>query len=258
LHSGDLTAPFPEEYNRRATGLLASHHFAPTEAARMNLLREGIEPGRIIVTGNTVVDAAQMVLGHLDALPLRLAGVYGCLDAILPFAWRDGGFVLLTFHRREMATDRIAEILNAFARLAEMHPAVNFVWPVHPNPLVRGPAQAQLSALPNLHLVEPLPYDAFLVALRHCRFVLTDSGGLQEEGPALGKPVLVMRELTERPEAVEAGGVRIVGTQSASIVASTSELLTDVTLYDEMARAPNPYGDGKAAQRIAAVLKALT
>ena len=236
LRTGDLAHPFPEEANRRVIDLLASVLFAPTERAGQALLAEGSAPSRIHVVGNTVIDA-------LRTIPAEIAG---------PPPERPE--VLITVHRRESFGAPLCEILAALRRLAVAFPGVDWVYPVHPNPNVRGPAHQVLGGLPNLHLREPLDYGDLVRRLMRCRFVLTDSGGIQEEAPTFGKPVLVLRETTERPEGIAAGVARLVGTRQDAIVAAASLLLTSEAAYREMARAVNPYGDGRASERIAAIL----
>ena len=255
LRSGSLDAPFPEELNRRVTDMVARYHFAPTNESAANLLREGVEPASVIVTGNTVVDALRFVLARSETDPELRRAIGSRLDASLGFDWRADRFVLVTCHRRENAAGHIEAICAALDRLADAHPDVHFLLPVHPNPAVRRQIEARLTGRRTIHLVEPLRYEDFLFALRRCHCVLTDSGGLQEEGPCLDKPVLVMRETTERPEAVQSGGVRLVGTDPARIVAGVSELLTDDIALGLMAKAENPFGDGAAAERIAGFLR---
>lgn len=252
LRSADITAPFPEELNRRVTSIAARYHFAPTATNRNNLVAEGCDPAAVIVTGNTVVDAMTQILAHIDSTPSLRRDVEARLDGDFAFDWRKASFVMVTCHRREtVSSDGLQRICAALRELSGAFPDTHFVYPLHANPAARGAASAALAALANVHLIEPLPYDAFLYLLRRCHSVLTDSGGLQEEGPVLHKPVLVMRDVTERPEAVAAGGVRLVGTETPGIVSAVSTLLNDAQAYTAMAAAENPYGDGTAAQRIA-------
>ncbi len=255
LRSADLLSPFPEEFNRRSVGMVARYHFAPTEEARANLLREGCDPGAIIVTGNTVVDALSYMLDRLHPEDTQFAKAADHLDSELQFDWRRGGFVLVTCHRRETFIQGLNDVCNAIIEVASAFPGIRFVLPVHPNPMVRTPIENRLAGHASIHLTPPLPYDAFILALKHCHFALTDSGGVQEEAPSLGKPVLVMRDLTERPEAVAAGTAKLVGSQRAGIVAAASRLLSDPEEYARMIAMRNPYGDGKAARRIAKFLK---
>ncbi|HEX3554165.1 MAG TPA: UDP-N-acetylglucosamine 2-epimerase (non-hydrolyzing) [Thermoanaerobaculia bacterium] len=237
LRTGNLRMPFPEEANRRVIDLLADALFAPTGRAGRALLAEGCDPERIHVVGNTVIDALQSLDGDAPRAPERPE-------------------VLITVHRRESFGAPLRSIFAALRRLAESFPEVAWTYPVHRNPNVRGPAHELLSGLANLELCEPLDYRELVATLARCRFALTDSGGIQEEAPAFGKPVLVLRETTERPEGVEAGVARLVGTDPDRIFAEASRLLLSPGAYQEMARAINPYGDGHAADRIAAILAA--
>lgn len=237
LRTGDLRRPFPEEANRRIVDLLADALFAPTARARDTLLAEGSDPARVHVVGNTVIDALGTIAGELR-------------DPQEPGRTE----VLVTVHRRESFGAPLIEIFSALRRLAEGFPDVDWIYPVHRNPNVRGPAHEILGGLPNLHLHEPFDYRELVRRLMRCRFALTDSGGIQEEAPTFGKPVLVLRETTERPEGVEAGVARLVGADRETIFAEASRLLTSETAYLAMARAGNPYGDGHAGERIAAIL----
>lgn len=255
LRSHAITTPFPEELNRRVTGLVASYHFAPTPQNKVNLIAEGCDPAGVVVTGNTVVDALQDMTARIARDRRLRARIEDGLDLDLIFAWREQRFVVVTCHRRETVPSGLNNVCAALSDLAAAFPDTHFVVPLHRNPNVAEPLRRQLAARDNIHLVAPLPYDAFVHLLRHCHCVLTDSGGLQEEGPALGKPVLVMREVTERPEAMAVGAVRLIGTEPAEIVAAVSRLLTDADVHDRMARAPNPFGDGTAGPKIAAFLE---
>lgn len=247
LRTGDKWQPFPEEINRRVAGTIADLHFAPTPRARDNLLREGVAPDRIVVTGNPVIDALQAIA----ARPYEPSS--GPLAAV-PFERR---IVLVTAHRRENFGAPLEEIFTALRRLAERYrDDIAIVYPVHLNPHVREPAQQRLGGVTNIVLLEPLDYLPMVHLLRRSTLVLTDSGGLQEEGPALGKPVLVMRQVTERPEAIEAGTARLVGTEADRIEAEVRRLLDDPAAYAEMAHAVNPFGDGHAAERIVETLLA--
>lgn len=237
--------PFPEEMNRRLTGRLASFHFAPTDRARRNLEAENVDPADIIVTGNTVIDAFLTVA----ALPP---------PGDVP-AWRglaaDRPWIFVTAHRRENH-ERMPEICRALARIAALPERPQILWPVHPSPHVAPVAHAVLDGLPGIALVDPLPYDLTVQSIKRSALVLTDSGGLQEEAPCLGKPVLVMRDETERPEGIESGTLELVGPHGDAIVAAARRLLTDEVAYARMSRAHNPYGDGHAAARIVAWLQA--
>jgi UDP-N-acetylglucosamine 2-epimerase (non-hydrolysing) len=248
LRTGDLSSPWPEEMNRRVVDAVSDLLFAPTASAKANLSAEALS-GRIIVTGNTVIDALYMAAARIDAdgaLRARLDAALPQLDDALPI-------VLVTGHRRESFGEGFASICAALDELARSG-ELQIVYPIHLNPNVRGPAQARIGATPNLHLIEPLDYLAFVRLMQRAAIVLTDSGGVQEEAPALGKPVLVMRELTERPEALAAGAVRLVGTRTETIVQGVRALLAE-DAADRALYAPiSPYGDGHAAERIAAAI----
>ena len=255
LRTHNLMAPFPEEFNRQVAGKLARWHFAPTTTSQTNLLVERIDPCSVFVTGNTVVDAMFWVLEKIDASPELQRDIVELLNACLPFAWQQEKFVLITGHRRENFGDGFLQICHALRDLAERYTEVHFVYPVHLNPNVQKPVYEILENLPNVHLIRPLEYEPFLYLLKHCYLVLTDSGGIQEEAPSLGKPVLVMRDVTERPEAVDAGTVRLVGAKKSQIVQNIIELIDDPQVYAAMSRAHNPYGDGQACNRIVQILK---
>jgi len=253
LRTGDIKAPFPEEANRQMTSRLAALHFAPTKRARDNLLAEGIPSHRIHVTGNTVIDALLTVKDNLkeDHLTGAFGSARSVIEAQLPY-------VLVTGHRRENFGPGFREICRAIARLAENRPELHFIYPVHLNPNVQKPVREILAGRENIHLIPPLDYRPFVLAMDRARLILTDSGGVQEEAPSLGKPVLVMRETTERPEAVSAGTVILVGTNQEKIIAQVERLLDDPAHYQRMAARHNPYGDGRAAERIIAVLSGKT
>jgi UDP-N-acetylglucosamine 2-epimerase (non-hydrolysing) len=240
LRSHDLRAPFPEEANRRLAGTLAQLHCCPTARAEKNLLREGVPAEQVVVTGNTVVDALEWAAPRAAALPARL-------PRTRPRR------ILVTLHRRESQGPAMKRICDVIALLAQRGDT-EIVFPVHPNPAVLAVVQPALSQTPGVHLCEPLDYLALVQVLAGCDLVLTDSGGLQEEAPTFGKPVLVLRETTERPEAIEAGVARLVGTEPAAVYAAAVHLLDDPVAYAAMARAGNPFGDGTAAQRIAHAL----
>jgi UDP-N-acetylglucosamine 2-epimerase (non-hydrolysing) len=236
LRTGDLYNPFPEELNRIVAGRVASLHFAPTETARAALLREGISSDSIWITGNTVVDALLDVASRPLDLPISI-----------PAGRR---VILMTAHRRENFGKPLMRIFSAVRRLTESYPDLEIVYPVHPNPNVKTVAYEMLSGVSRVHLLEPLDYASLVALLKRSTLVLTDSGGIQEEAPALGKPVLVLREETERPEAVEAGVAKLTGTQEDTIIAEVGRLLEDPVAYAAMARSVSPYGDGRAAVRI--------
>jgi UDP-N-acetylglucosamine 2-epimerase (non-hydrolysing) len=248
LRTGNLESPWPEEANRVLTTRLAALHFAPTATSQANLLREGVPGERIRITGNTVIDALFLALRRVR---LEQPAIPGLPPDVLEEN-SDRPVVLITGHRRENHGPGFESICRAIAELAQRFPLARFVYPVHLNPHVREPVQRilQNDALGNVHLIAPLSYLPFIRLLDRANVVLTDSGGIQEEAPSLGKPVLVMRATTERPEAVRAGTVKLVGTDSDVIVGETSRLLTDSAAYDAMAKAHNPYGDGMAAGRI--------
>ena len=241
LRTGDLNNPFPEEMNRVVAGRLAKWHFAPTAASRGNLLRESFDDDSIHVTGNTVIDALLQVAEREIPLPFEL-----------PEGRR---LVLVTAHRRENFGAPFREVCTAIRELADGHEDIHVVYPVHPNPNIAGPAHELLSGHPRISLIDPLDYLPFVGAMRRAHLILTDSGGVQEEAPALGKPVLVMRYETERPEAVEAGVVKLVGPDRGAILREAGRLLDDAAAHAAMAKGVSPYGDGQAAARIAAILK---
>jgi UDP-N-acetylglucosamine 2-epimerase (non-hydrolysing) len=248
LRTGDLAHPFPEELNRVVVSRIAALHFAATESAAENLRREGVDPARIHVTGNTSIDAVLYVRDRLCENAWPKPGI--SLDPRRKL-------IVVTAHRRESFGRRFEQICDALKDLASRDD-VQIVYPVHPNPSVREPVRQRLAELPNVTLVEPLEYAQFVWLLMRASIVLTDSGGVQEEAPALGKPVLVMRDKTERPEAVEAGGARLVGASRNRIVAECARLLEDRDAYRAMAEVRNPYGDGHASQRIAAAIAAFS
>lgn len=257
LRTHDVYAPFPEEFNRQVASKVTRWHFAPTEFSQRNLLNERVDEDQITVTGNTVIDALLWVLARIDSDAGRQAELTRFLDDRLPFAWQTERFVLITGHRRENFGDGFLQICEALKDLAARYPNVHLVYPVHLNPNVQQPVKSLLADLPNVHLIEPLDYEPFVYLLKHSHIVLTDSGGIQEEAPSLGKPVLVMRDVTERPEAVDAGTVILVGANRERIVVNVSELLENDGTYKRMSRAHNPYGDGKACERIIKVLRGI-
>lgn len=257
LRTHDVYAPFPEEFNRQVASKVTRWHFAPTEFSRQNLLSEGVEEGSVMVTGNTVIDALLWILDRIESNPGRRRTISALLSQSLPFDWARQRFVLITGHRRENFGDGFLQICHALRDLAARYPEVHFVYPVHLNPNVQEPVNAILAALSNVHLIAPLDYEPFVYLLKHSYIVLTDSGGIQEEAPSLGKPVLVMRDTTERPEAIHAGTVRLVGANREKIMVNVEDLLNNEAAYKAMARAHNPYGDGKAAERIISVLRTI-
>ncbi len=246
LRTGNLYSPWPEEANRLLAGCLANQHYAPTPRSRDNLLKENKDQKTVFVTGNTVIDALHEAVKIMDGdevLKARLAAQFPFLDSAKRL-------VLVTGHRRENFGDGFIHICNAIRRVAE-RPDVQVVYPMHMNPNVRKPVNEILGGLSNVHLIEPLDYLSFLYMMRQSYLIMTDSGGVQEEAPSLGKPVIVMRDTTERPEAVEAGTVILAGTETDAMASAAERLLDDRDFYDKMARAVNPYGDGLASRRIA-------
>ena len=252
LRTGNILSPWPEEVNRRVAGAITRLHFAPTERSRQNLLAESVPAEHIHVTGNTVIDALQEVAARIESDPV----LAGDLAQRLPFDTARR-MILVTGHRRESFGGGFERICGALRRIAQ-RPEVDIVYPVHLNPNVKGPVKALLSDLPNVHLIEPQDYLPFVYLMHRSTLILTDSGGVQEEAPSLGKPVLVMRDTTERPEAVDAGTVRLVGTDEDLIVSSVDELLDNQAAYDAMSFAHNPYGDGLAARHIVERIRAFS
>jgi UDP-N-acetylglucosamine 2-epimerase (non-hydrolysing) len=251
LRSGDISAPWPEEANRRLLSVVTRFHFAPTEDARANLVREGVDPAHVHVTGNTVIDALQKTVFRIandDTLRTRL-------DAELAFLDCHRRLILVTGHRRESFGAGFESICHALADIAREHDDVEIVYPVHLNPNVREPVHRILRGHERIHLIDPVDYLAFVALMTRSDFILTDSGGVQEEAPTLGKPVLVMRDTTERPEGVRAGNVRLVGTQREAIVAAANLLLRDHAEHAKMSRPSDVFGDGTAAVRIAEILR---
>jgi UDP-N-acetylglucosamine 2-epimerase (non-hydrolysing) len=245
LRTGDPYSPYPEEINRQLATRLAALHLAPTSTSRSNLLAENVDPGTVVVTGNTVIDALLWTVGRQFDYG---DPVLSDLDDV------DAPLLLVTAHRRESWGNPMRAVGRALARIAREHPDLRIVFPIHRNPVVREAILPAIEGLPNVTVTEPLPYSSFARLMNRSTVILTDSGGVQEEGPSLGKPVLVMRDTTERPEAVRAGTVRLVGTDEDLIVKEVGRLLTDPVAYAAMANAVNPYGDGRAAERAVAAL----
>lgn len=246
LRTYDLKAPFPEEFNRQLVGRIASLHFAPTPRSKQNLVDEGVLDTSIFVTGNTVIDALFWVLDQDE----KISAAADDLRKALGFDFTSVKYVLVTGHRRENFGDGFNQICKALKTLAEHYSDIQFVYPVHLNPEVKAPVHEALGGVANIHLIEPLSYVPFSRLLASCELVITDSGGIQEEAPSLGKPVLVMRDVTERPEAVDAGTVLLVGAHEKTIVEAVRRLLEDRPFYESMSRSHNPYGDGAASSRI--------
>lgn len=250
LRTGNLASPWPEEANRKLTGALAALHFAPTARARANLLAEGVDDRKIVVTGNTVIDALLQVRARLANDPALRAIAERDLPSFAP----GRRLLLVTGHRRESFGGGFERICAALAQIAHASPDVDIVYPVHLNPNVREPVNRLLTGIANVHLIEPLDYLPFVRLMDRADVILTDSGGIQEEAPSLRKPVLVMRDTTERQEAVDAGVVKLVGTDAGAIVDSVMHLLSDADAYAAMSCGGNPYGDGRACDRIADAL----
>jgi len=254
LRTGNLYSPWPEEGNRRLTGVLTDYHFSPTETSRKNLLNEGVNESSIFITGNTVIDALQLVINRIDAdksLKLNIE------KTIAQSGFKEiySKFILVTGHRRENFGQGFLNICEALKVLAEGNPDINILYPVHLNPNVRKPINELLSNISNIKLVEPFQYEEFVYLMSRSYLILTDSGGIQEEAPSLGKPVLVMRDTTERPEAVEAGTVKLIGSDQDNIIKEVQKLLNDNSEYQKMSKAHNPYGNGNASEKILNILK---
>jgi len=240
LRTQNRYSPFPEEINRRLVTPLASLHFAPTERARQMLLKEGTPDQSIFVTGNTVIDALHWSLQRKLSAPKEFADIFAA----------DGRLILVTTHRRENFGEPHRQVFSALIELADRFADVRILFPIHPNPRVRDEAARLLNNHPRIHLTAPLSYQVFIMAMQRCHLIMSDSGGVQEEAPSLNKPVLVLRESTERPEGVETGALKLVGTNRETILDSASELLCNQAAYNRMAGAVNPYGDGRAGERI--------
>jgi UDP-N-acetylglucosamine 2-epimerase (non-hydrolysing) len=256
LRTNRMMEPFPEEFNRQVVSKVARWNFAPTESNRQNLLNEGFPDSSIVVTGNTVIDALFLALQEIAVDKVKTAEVEGRLSTQLPFDWKSSQFILITGHRRENFGEGIRQICKAIAVLAQNYPHVHFVYPVHLNPQILEPVHKLLKGCANVHLIEPLAYPEFVYLMKHSYIVMTDSGGIQEEAPSLGKPVLVMRDVSERPEAIAFGTVKLVGTKADAIIQGVKELLDDRnSAYKKMAKQTNPYGDGQACNRIIEALR---
>jgi UDP-N-acetylglucosamine 2-epimerase (non-hydrolysing) len=255
LRTFDIFAPFPEEFNRQVTSKITKWHFAPTETASKHLINEGISAQSIFITGNTVIDSLFWMLDQIEANVEKKFRITNELNGLLSFEWQSEKFVLITGHRRENFGTGFEQICSAISILAKQFPEIHFVYPVHLNPNIQNPVKTILSDFPNIHLINPINYDLFVYLLKHSYIVLTDSGGIQEEAPSLGKPVLVMRDVTERPEAVSAGTVELVGANTTNIVKGVISLIENESVYNRMSCAHNPYGDGKACERIVNILR---
>jgi UDP-N-acetylglucosamine 2-epimerase (non-hydrolysing) len=250
LRSFDKFQPYPEEINRTLVTHIADYHFAPTKRAKENLLKENICDSRIFVTGNTVVDTLHIIKSKIDNNVLLPGN-----DDVIQILKERSRFILVTSHRRENFGNGIESICNAIGRFAARYPLINIVFPVHLNPNIRKPVHDKLDKYSNVHLLQPLDYFSFVALMSECYLVLTDSGGIQEEAPSFGKPVLIMRRTTERPEAIEAGLSRLVGSDEENILMNMIELVEDEKTYSRMSNGLNPYGDGNASGRILQILK---
>lgn len=254
LRTYDIYSPWPEEGNRQLTGVLANYHFAPTAQSQQNLLKEGKDKNNIFVTGNTVIDALMYVVHRIDNQPELKQKIRTKISAQYPLDAKRK-VILVTGHRRENFGQGFINICEGLKQIALNNPEIDIVYPVHLNPNVQRPVNEILSNIANIYLIDPLQYEEFIYLMSQAYFIITDSGGIQEEAPSLGKPVLVMRDTTERPEAVAAGTVKLVGCDQAALVREAEKLLNDQNEYEMMSRAHNPYGDGKACDRIVNVMK---
>ena len=254
LRTGNMYSPWPEEANRQITGVLANYHFAPTTTSKENLLKENKTENDILVTGNTVIDALFLALDKIENNQELKTKILNNINSQYKMD-ENKKLILVTGHRRENFGRGFINICESLKTLAQNNPDIDIVYPVHLNPNVQKPVKEILSNTPNVHLIEPLQYESFIYLMNKSYFIITDSGGVQEEAPSLGKPVLVMRDTTERPEAVEAGTVKLVGTNPTSIINEAQKLLDDKEEYNIMSKAHNPYGDGKACKRIVEFIK---
>lgn len=250
LRTNNIQSPYPEELNRQVISRIANLHFAPTISSYQNLLQENIPKSNIALTGNTVIDAMQLVLKKINNDLSLKNNISNLLSEILTFELTNNKFILITGHRRENFGDGFVEICYAIKELALKYPTIHFIYPVHLNPNVQKPVKSILDSVDNVHLIAPLQYEVFLYMLSNCELVLTDSGGIQEEAPSLGKPVLVMRDATERPEGVASGLVKLVGSNRNRIVSGVSELLDNPQSYNFVSESVNPYGNGDACKKI--------
>jgi UDP-N-acetylglucosamine 2-epimerase (non-hydrolysing) len=260
LRTNNIYSPFPEEVNRQLTGVLANYHFAPTENSKNNLIKENKNPKNIIVTGNTVIDALLLVLDKIKNNKVLKEKIERDIESKFDnsqFSIFNSQFILVTGHRRENFGDGFVNICEALKTIAINNPNIDIVYPIHLNPNVQKAVKEILSNIENIHLIGPLQYESFIYLMSKSCFIITDSGGVQEEAPSLGKPVLVMRDTTERSEAVEAGTVKLVGTDKEKIIQEAQKLIDNKKEYEKMSKAHNPYGDGKASERIVKFLKEL-
>jgi UDP-N-acetylglucosamine 2-epimerase (non-hydrolysing) len=259
LRTGNIYSPWPEEANRQLTTQITAYHFAPTQTSKENLLKENVKESDIAITGNTVIDALFMALNKIKSNPDLESRIIDTIQNQFPnhskFKIQNSKFILVTGHRRENFGQGFINICESLKTLAQNNPEIEIVYPVHLNPNVQKPVNEILSDTPNVHLIEPQQYEAFIYMMEKSHFIITDSGGVQEEAPSLGKPVLVMRDTTERPEALKAGTVKLVGTDPEQIISEAQKLLDDPVTYETMSKASNPYGNGTACKQIVDFLK---
>tara|TARA_B100001250_G_scaffold412412_1_gene443550 strand:+ start:14305 stop:15453 length:1149 start_codon:yes stop_codon:yes gene_type:complete len=256
LRTGNIYSPWPEEANRKITGVLADYHFAPTATSENNLLKEDINKKNILVTGNTVIDALFLMIEKIENNPRLKSRILELISSQYKLCG-DKKIILVTGHRRENFGHGFRNICNALKKIADNNPDFDIVYPVHFNPNVQKPVKEILSNAKNIHLIEPLSYECFIYMMSKSFFIITDSGGIQEEAPSLGKPVLVMRDYSERPEAIKAGTVKLVGTDYAKIIEESQKLIDDENEYNKMSKAYNPYGDGKASLKVLNFIKSI-
>ena len=255
LRTWDVLNPFPEEMNRQLVSRIARFNFAPSVNSANNLISEGIDRQKVFITGNTVIDSMRLVLSKIDGeQKFRIDAEYG-IDSVVKFDWRCQPYILVTCHRRENHGEGIESICNALLALAKQYPEKHFVFPVHMNPNIQEPVQRILLRQKNIHIIPPIEYSAMILLLKNCYFVITDSGGLQEEAPSLGKPVLLLRDTTERPETVQSGSVKMIGAAREALELEASKLIESTSEYEKMATASNPYGNGDASIKIAEIIK---
>jgi UDP-N-acetylglucosamine 2-epimerase (non-hydrolysing) len=258
LRTNNIYSPFPEEINRQIVSRLSYLHFAPTNKNKDDLINEGIKKDKIFVTGNTVIDSIKLNLKNLDISKEKMDKVEKIISKEISFDWKIKKFILITAHRRENFGKNFEEIFNSIKELAVKFRDINFVYPVHPNPNVKNLAFEILDGISNVFLTDPMGYQEFTLLMKYSYFIMTDSGGIQEEAPSLGKPVLVMRDNTERPEAISAGTAKLVGSSVSSIIKEASKLINDKNAYELMASKKNPYGDGTASKKILNQLKKIS
>ena len=257
LRTNDIFSPFPEEFNRQVISKISTYNYAPTKSSSDNLIKEGVNQNRIFITGNTVIDSLFWVLNKIEKNSEILNSTETLLNNKLNFNWKTTKFILITGHRRENFGDGFIQICKAILDLAIIYPNIHFVYPVHLNPNVKNPVFEIIGKKSNIHLIDPLDYEPFIFLMKFCYIILTDSGGIQEEAPSLGKPVLVMRNVTERPEAVISGTVKLVGANTDNIKSNIIELLENSNSYQKMSTAYNPYGNGTACNSIFEHLKSI-